>query len=86
MTVIKKDGRIQDFDIEKMRLSIENASDDAKAPMSSSDINLVIKEVMAFIESSDTHQHLNTAMIRKLIIDSLIKFGFTVVAKHYSEN
>lgn len=86
MTVIKKDGRIQDFDIEKMRLSVANASDEAKAPMSSSDINLVIRDVMASIESGEIQQHLNTAMLRKFIIDSLIKFGFTMVAKHYSEN
>ncbi|MDD3744593.1 MAG: ATP cone domain-containing protein, partial [Lentimicrobiaceae bacterium] len=76
MTVIKKDGRIQDFDIEKMRLSIAYASDDAKAPMTDSDINLVVKEVMASVESLETQ--LNTATIRKLIIDSLIKYGFTV--------
>jgi transcriptional repressor NrdR len=86
MTVIKKDGRIQKFDAEKMRLSIENASDDAKAPMSSSDLDLVIKDVMASIELVETKQGLNTAMLRKFIIDSLIKFGFSKVAKHYSEN
>ena len=86
MTIMKKDGRIQGFDIEKMRLSVANASDDAKAPMSSSDINLVIKDVMESIEAVETQYHLNTAMLRKFIIDSLKKFGFTIVAKHYSEN
>lgn len=86
MTVMKKDGRIQDFDIEKLRLSVANASDEAKAPMSSSDINLVIKDVMESIEAIEAQHHLNTAMLRKFIIDSLKKFGFTLVAKHYSEN
>ncbi|MGI6085959.1 MAG: ATP cone domain-containing protein [Acetivibrionales bacterium] len=86
MTVIKKDGRIQDFDVEKMRLSVANASDDAKAPMSSSDLDLVIKDVMASIELVEISQHLDTAMLQKFIIDSLIKFGFSKVAKHYSEN
>ena len=86
MTIMKKDGRIQGFDIEKMRLSVANASDNANAPMSSSDINLVVKDVMESIEAVETQYHLNTAMLRKFIIDSLKKFGFTIVAKHYSEN
>lgn len=86
MTVIKKDGRIQNFDVEKIRLSVANTSDDAKAPMSSSDLDLVIKDVLASIELVETKQHITTAMLRNFIIDSLIKFGFSKVAKHYSEN
>jgi transcriptional regulator NrdR family protein len=46
MKVIKKDGRLQDFDEKKIRTSIENASRDIQGlSFNESDINIIVEDI-----------------------------------------
>jgi len=85
MKVIKKDGRVQDFDIEKIRVSIENASDEAKAPMADSDISNIIEDVQKMIDSSGL-QRIHSSDIQTMVVNTLKKLGFSVVARYYFEH
>ena len=40
MKVIKKDGRLQDFDLEKIKSSILSATNDSKELLNESDVKL----------------------------------------------
>lgn len=84
MKVIKKDGRIQDFDIQKIRVSVENASDEANAPMSSSDIGNIIEDIQQIIDSSEL-QRIHVSDIQTMVVNTLKKLGFSVVARYYYE-
>ena len=86
MTVIKSSGNLQDFNINKLRLSIEKASDNCKAPMTSSDLDLIVRDVSESISSNFIEQKISTNIIRKFIIASLEKHGFNLVAKHYRDD
>ncbi len=85
MKVIKKDGRIQDFDIQKIRVSIENASDEANAPMSSSDIGNIIEDIQQIIDSSGL-KRIHVSDIQTMVVNTLKKLGFSVVARYYYEH
>ncbi|NLM27912.1 MAG: ATPase [Clostridiaceae bacterium] len=84
MKVIKRDGRLQDFDINKVLLTVEYASDSAGAPMASSDIKKVGQVVEEKINSYNTDP-IHSSVIQQLVIESLKELGFSTVAKHYSE-
>jgi len=83
--VIKKDGRIQDFDINKIMLTVEYASDSAGAPMASSDISNIGEDVQEKVNSYGS-DHIYSSVIQQFVIDSLKELGFSKVAKHYSEH
>lgn len=84
MTVIKRNGRSQEFDINKILLTVENASDEAKAPMSSSDIGNVGEDVQAKIDSLCCEQ-ISSAEIRNIVVDTLKALGFSKVSEYYSK-
>ena len=46
MKVTKRDGRIQDFDKNKIKVSIMRASDDAKVPLNTSDIENITDSIL----------------------------------------
>ena len=85
MKVIKRDGRVQDFDINKIMLTVEYASDSAGAPMASSDIKNVGEDVQVKIGSYSS-DYIHSSVIQQFVIDSLKELGFSTVAKYYSEH
>jgi transcriptional repressor NrdR len=85
MKVIKKDGRLQDFDINKVMLTVEYASDSAGAPMASSDIKNIGEVVQEKINSYGSDS-IHSSVIQQFVIDSLKELGFSKVAKYYSEH
>ncbi len=85
MKVIKRDGRIQDFDINKILLSVENASDGADAPMASSDISNIGEDVQEKIDNYGSG-HIHSSKIHKFVVEALKKLGFSIVADYYDKN
>ena len=45
LKVKKRDGRIQTFNLEKIKLSIQNASDDMRMPLNESDVYSIIQAI-----------------------------------------
>lgn len=84
MKVRKRDGRLQDFDLEKMIRSIEAASDEVGEPMTLSDLHNVSKEVERSLKSKCIDE-VSYLEIRDTISMELKNSGFEDVAKAYSE-
>lgn len=82
MKVKKRDGRMQDFDINKIIITIEGASDDAKEPMNESDAELVGRAIERKVNSYN-----GTAIpvqeVMDIVIEELGNLGFKKIAEAY---
>jgi len=84
LKVKKRDGRIQTFNLEKIKLSIQNASDDMRMPLNESDVYSIIQAINTkifkkgqdIIECNEIHGD---------VILTLKEFGFNKLAKFYDE-
>ena len=94
MKVIKKDGRIQSFDISKVRSSILGASIDSNTIINESDLKIVSNRVVKVLNSIREEKGLeklqsnvtgitSTYEIFAVIIDSLNKYRFKDIASAY---
>lgn len=83
MKVIKRDGRLQTFDLNKIKTSISRASDDAEQPFNESDIDNIAKGIEEALENlqKDT---VDVVAIHDLVLSELEKVGFNVVARYYN--
>ena len=50
MQVIKKDGRLQELEANKIKVSILNATSETKSLLNESDINVLVKDIIKAIE------------------------------------
>ena len=84
MKVIKKDGRIQSFDIRKVRSSILGASIDSNTIINESDLKIVSNRVVKVLNSIREENGItSTYEIFAVIIDSLNKYRFKDIASAY---
>ncbi len=82
MQVIKKNGRLQDFQLEKIERSMSGASDDIEQPLNESDIHLLSDKINKEIHKNDKDK-IKFSDIRKIVVDTLIEMGFDDVAESY---
>jgi len=82
MKVIKRDGRLQEFDLDKIIRSIGAASDDAGKPLNTSDLHNIARDIEKSIKKLGKEQ-ISFDEIRTIVIDTLEKNGFKDVAKAY---
>ena len=84
MKVIKKDGRIQSFDISKVRSSILGASIESNTIINESDLKIVSNRVVKVLNSIREENGItSTYEIFAVIIDSLNKYRFKDIASAY---
>ena len=84
MKVIKKDGRIQSFDLSKVRSSILGASIDSNTIINESDLKIVSNRVVKVLNSIREENGItSTYEIFAVIIDSLNKYRFKDIASAY---
>ena len=84
MKVIKKDGRIQSFDISKVRSSILGASIDSNIIINEADLKIVSNRVAKIINSIRGEKGLtSTYEVFAVIVDSLNKYGFKDISTSY---
>lgn len=80
--VIKKSGHIEKFDEQKLSISIANASDDIKEPLTTGDISNIVRTVVHKLE--ETHKKLvDSSKIRSIVLETLMQFGFEHVYANY---
>ena len=82
MNVIKKDGSLQNLDMEKIETSIINASNDINFSLTSSDIKDISKEILTVLNKI-RKDNTSTYELVGITIKSLIKLGFRDIAKSY---
>ncbi|MBU5483345.1 hypothetical protein KQI86_03330 [Clostridium sp. MSJ-11] len=83
MKVIKRDRRTQDFDVDKIKITLIRASEEAKAPFNESDIELILKVIKKTI-LNDFNGVVRSREIRCIVLEELRKLGFDNVAELYN--
>lgn len=84
MEVIKKDGRVQPLDENKIRISIANAASLTESILNESDINILVKDIIRKIEELRS-EYGNTSSYELIgtVIDILKRDGFDSVISSY---
>lgn len=80
--VIKKSGAIEKFAREKIERSIKNAAGEHKYDLNSSDLAIIVDDVVKAIHSGSRKVY-KTSEIKDFIKDSLVKEGFSQVYKAF---
>lgn len=84
MKVIKRDGRLQNFDLDKIKTSIDRASDDANQPLNKSDIENLARSIEKGLKNYQK-ESIHFDVIQKFVLLELEKQGFKAIAKIYDQ-
>ena len=85
MKVIKRDGRLQNFDLDKIKLSIARISEEDERPMNSSDIENISKTINNYI-LNNYPETINSYEIKDIIVNEMRNYGFGHLANYYENN
>lgn len=86
MKIIKKDGRLEEFNINKAKTSIENAANDSKLVLNESDLKIIISDIEKTIAAIRKDSPITSSYeVNGVIFNVLIKYGFNSVLKSYVE-
>lgn len=81
--VVKRSGKLEKFDEEKISRSIKNAADRAGMQINSSDIELILKDVADKLFYGDNKRLTKTTQVRDLILEALKNDGFSKIRDAY---
>ncbi|MEG0641166.1 MAG: ATP cone domain-containing protein [Clostridium sp.] len=84
MLVIKRSGKKQEFNPDKLVSAIQNASEDCNEPLNSSDLEVLVKGILRKIKSLNIEE-ITSEEIYDTIIVELTKSRFYNLAKVYNE-
>lgn len=84
MKVRKRNESIQAFSIDKIRLTLECVSDDLNQPLTGSDLSLLTEEIERKVIQTGK-SIIDSAEIKKIVVEVLEKLGFKRIAKAYDE-
>ena len=84
MKVIKRDGRLQEFDLSKIKTSIDRASEDAEQPLNESDIENLAKSIEKSLKNYQKGS-IHSDIIQTFVLRELEGQGFKIVAKYYNQ-
>ncbi|MDD3839360.1 MAG: ATP cone domain-containing protein [Clostridia bacterium] len=82
MKVIKRDGRIVEFNLDKIKLTLERVSDETEQPFPGSDIDKLSKEIIKRIKLRKTDP-IKSSMIHDIVVNVLKDAGFYDIAQAY---
>lgn len=82
MKVLKKDGRLQDYNLDKIKLSIERASDEARQPFTLSDIEILGNDIHKKILDLEKDT-IKSEEIHNIVYKQLKYTGFDQIATCY---
>ena len=84
MNIIKKDGRIEEFKIEKLSTSLSNAASDLNFTLNKSDINIIAKDVEETLKSiRKDNGETSSYEVIGVVIDTLKNEKFSDVLRAY---
>lgn len=81
--IIKKNGKIENFDPEKIKVSLARASDDIGEPLTGSDLEILTKEIILTVKKNK-EKIIYSKKIKDYAIDALEKLGFAYLINVYS--
>ena len=83
--VLKKLGSVESFDKEKIFHSIAQTSDSAGAKMNTSDVNIIVEDVLKKMKSIKRNVY-PTIEIRRYVEEALEEEGYKKVLEAYKNN
>lgn len=84
MKIIKKDGRLEEFNIGKIKTSIENAGRDSETILNESDIKILLEDIEKVLNLIKVNRDTTSSYeVIGIILDILRKDGFNNVLKSY---
>ena len=84
MQVIKKDGKLQELEANKIKVSILNATSETKALLNESDVNVLVKDIIKAIENlRSEYGNTSSYEITGVVVDMLKRDGFEDVVSSY---
>lgn len=84
MKVIKKDGRIQEFESEKITISILSATSESMQLLNESDVKIIVQDVVAKLEEiRKESEYTSSYEITGAVIGILKRDGFSDVIGKY---
>ena len=87
MKLMKKSGKIVDFNSSKIVTSIENAADDIGVHVTAREIELFLEDITDTLKILLRNEsHTSSYEVRSLVIDTLIKNGYKNISKSYILN
>jgi transcriptional regulator NrdR family protein len=85
MKVLKRTGNLEDFNLEKVKISIKGAAEDFKEPLTESDLNFIAAQVEKGIFGKHQNQ-VSYRDIHFLVVDVLKLVGFPNIALGYDQS
>lgn len=82
MDLIKKDGRIQEFDMSKIKQSILNSANEIDEPLTNSDLKVIESEIINILKVLN-RENTSSYEIFAIIFNALNKLGFSKISKAY---
>lgn len=82
MKIIKNDGRIEEFNVSKIKHSVLNASTEINEPLTDSDLKIIEKEVSSILKVLN-RKETSSYEIFAIVLKVLSKLGFKGVCKAY---
>lgn len=86
--IIKRDGRLQDFSLDKTSRSIKSSASDCDLIINESDIKLICNLVNSKIDklnSLNKDRLISSLELRVILYEALKELGFDKIAKNYIE-
>lgn len=83
MKVKKRNGRIQEFNLDKIKFSIQRASDDMNKPLNESDSNRIVNTINAELLAKNKAT-IEYREIHSKVVEILNEFGFKDLANFYN--
>jgi transcriptional regulator NrdR family protein len=85
MKVLKRSGNLEDFNIEKVKISVGRVSDEMEEPLTDSDLNFIAAQVEKGI--FEKHQgQVSYRDVHFLVVDVLKLVGFPKIAAQYDRS
>lgn len=81
--VVKRSGRLQKYDEDKLARSIKNAADRAGMPFNASDVSIILKDIEKRLFFGDDKRVTKTTEVRDMVIEILEKDGYSKIRDAY---
>lgn len=87
MRVIKKDGRIEEFDLNKIKTSINNSARDAQINLNEGELRLISQDVERILMRIRGDEGLTSFLeISAALLRTLNTFGYGAISKTYEKS
>ncbi len=86
MKIIKKDGRLEEFNVKKIKTSIENAARDSGTMLNESDLKILVNDAEKTLLKTRKDSLITSSYeVIGVIFDILKRDGFNSILKSYVE-